>query len=1836
MDAITQPKGYRLNEKIYEGSRTLVYRGLREHDQQPVVIKFINDAFPSFNELIQFSNQYSIAKDLNLPNLVRPLALIPYGNASALVMEDFGGIDLNQFLEQASQPGNPYAHLGTRLDRKLGNSRAGLILFFQIAVQVAQALAGISRASVIHKDIKPANILIHPQSGQVKLIDFSIASALPREVPREIPRETQEIQNPNILAGTLAYLSPEQTGRMNRGIDYRSDFYSFGVTCYELLTGQLPFVSPDPMEIVHGHLAKLPVSPYKLSGETMPKIVSDLVLKLMAKNAEDRYQSAFGLKHDLERCLHELKGTNEIEPFKLGQKDASDRFLLSEKLYGRQTEVSHLLAAFHRASLGNTELMLIAGASGMGKTAVVGEVHKPIVQQRGYFIQGKYDQLQRNVPLSAFVQAFSELIKQLLRENDARLQQWQEQIIQALGENIQAFVDIIPDLASIVGPVVKKTTEKHAPALQERTVAENRLNLAIQKFVEIFTRSPRPLVIFLDDLQWADTASLNLLQLLMKDDGHLLIIGAYRDNEVSLEHPLTASLEAIRTDRMQAAQKPNINLLTLSHLSLLDLTHLIADTLYSTTESAEPLAELIYEKTGGNPFFAAQLLITLQAENHIHFSPTVRQWQYSLSQINAALPTNNVLDLMSLRLQKLPPNAQALLQLAACIGAQFELATLATAAQQPLETVAKELWLALQAELVVPVSDSYRSFSVQNETVLATVNPTYRFFHDRIQQAAYGLMSPNRQAETHRCIGQRLLQQSDSKQQDFAFTSQLFDITNHLNRGIALIATEAERDRLIALNLSAGQKAKATYAYSAALNYLETGISLLPPSPNWQNTFALALHNEAAEVSYFTGDLVAMQAYIDEILQQQIPLLNKIRAHEIHIQATISQNYFLQSVETTLQLLAQLGETIPHNPQPYDIQQELQATARKITQHTYDKGPKTLANLPKMEDPRSLVIVSLLNKAISAAYIAKPEVLPLLICTGINRCLAFGNSPLSAFLYTWYGVMLCNQPDSIQQGYQIGELALALLEKMPASDIQTRVVAIVYFLIHPWKAPLRESLRPLAENYPRGLDSGDNEYAAWSLCNYCYHSYLSGVNLNRLSGETARDRHRISTLQQNAPLGYVSLQQQVVFNLLGQTPDPTVLEGQAFSETATLPVQLAANDMTGLALLYINKGMLAYLFAQPEKAHASFETALRYLSGITSSQWLTALFFYDSLACLALPDTDLLLRVELNQEKLKAWAQLAPANQLHRWHLVEAERCRVSGDKANAMDHYDQAIAFAKANKFIQEEAIAHELAAQFYLLWNKGKVAQSYVIDAYYAYSRWGSASKVADLERRYPNLLEATLAKKQQHLSSTDTILAYANAYTNSTTSTNTSGVIDITTLLHTSQVLSSEIEIEKLLTALLEAVIKNAGADKCALLMPTEKAKATAEAERWVIEAFSELDKPPMILESVAITTGQRLPATLINQVRHTRQPVVVFNAAVHPNLSVDPYVLQRQPKSILCMPILNQSKLIAILYLENSLTIGAFTDRRVEILNLICTQAAISLENARLYQQAQHALEELQTSHMQLVQSEKMSALGNLVAGVAHEINNPVNFLKGNLKHALNYVQDILSILDLVVENEPRESILDEMQEIDLDFIREDLPSLLSSMQCGISRIQDISTSLRTFSRADKEHKTAFNLHEGLDSTLLILKHRLQPGGTRLPIKVIKHYATLPEVHCFAGQLNQVFMNLIANAIEAIAEDSAQWTIAELKTKASVITITTEVIESRWVRVAIADTGPGMAPEVKAKVFDHLFTTKPVGKGTGLGLAISHAIITEKHSGTLTVNSTLGQGTEFVITLPIEIS
>ncbi|MEH1925166.1 AAA family ATPase [Nostoc sp.] len=1929
--------GYKVNEELYNGSRTLVYRGYRETDSLPVVIKLLKNPYPSFSELLSFRNQYTIAKNLNSPLIVQTYSLQAYQNGYALVMEDFGGISLKEW--------------------GVGGSVKSLMEFLEIAIALCNTLDILYRERIIHKDIKPANILINPETKQVKLIDFSIASLL--------PRETQTLMNPNVLEGTLSYISPEQTGRMNRGIDYRTDFYSLGVTFYELLTGELPFQSNDPMELVHCHLAKLPPSLRKVKGEEIPQILSDIVMKLMAKNAEDRYQSALGLKFDLENCLTKLQQNGKVEYFKIGQRDVCDRFIIPDKLYGRETEVSTLLQAFDRVSLGATEMMLVAGFSGIGKTVVVNEIHKPIVKQRGYFIKGKYDQYQRNIPFSAFVQAFRDLMGQLLTESNVKIQQFKNKILATLGDNGQVIIEFIPELEKIIG--------QQPPATKlSGSAAQNRFNLLFQKFTQVFTSDKHPLVIFLDDLQWADSASLMLMQLLMADTKYLFLIGAYRDNEVNPAHPLMLTLNDIQKTAA------TINTITLAPLSQEQLNQLVAETLKCTENLALPLSQLVLQKTQGNPFFAIQFLKALHHENLIQFNFESGCWQCDITQINEQSITDDIVAFMGLQLRKLSLSTQNILQLAACIGNQFDLVTLAIVAEQFETETSADLWQALQEGLVVPISELYKLYQGESNEKLARQNKSnnkhlakYRFSHDRVQQAAYSLISENQKQLTHLKIGQRLLNATPEHERD----EKLFEIVNQLNQGVALITTQTERYELAMLNFAAGQKAKSSTAYVAAMQYLNQGIKLLTIE-SWQHCYeiTLALHELAAEVACLSGDFELMEQLVDDVLHNAQNLLNTIKVYEVKILAYVAQSKQPEAIKIALTVLELFGIVFPTQPSPAEINQSLQETQLLLN----EKQLEELLKLPEMTDPEALAVIRILAAVTAAVYQAVPPLLPMIVCKQVCLSIQQGNATVSTLAYAWYGVILCITGE-IDLGNQAGQLALDLLAKSRSQEFKASTINMVYPFVKPWKYPLQTSLVPLLEGYQSGLEMGALEYAAYCAYNYCSISFFLGKELTVLEKEMAAYSQALAQLNQEVSYNYLKIFYQSTLNLgstlVSQSHLPWQFQGVVYNEAKMLPLHQNANDLYAIGTLYVNKLILCYLFQQWDEAIVVADYAQQYLDGVAGCIMVAIFHFYDSLTQLAiLPDTceeeqeRLQQRVLVNQQKLKQWTSHAPMNFQHKYSLVEAEKYRVYGQKKDAMELYDLAIQLAQKNQYLQEEALANELAAKFYLDWGREKVAQTYMQEAYYCYARWGAKAKIEDLEKRYPQLLQTILQQRQINFNPLETI-AFSSGTSSShrastTTNTSISNALDFTSILKAAQTISSSLELDQLITTLTSIILENSGAKKAVLILPQDNI--------WQIRAitFINHEKIQTILESQLLDDCQDIPVKVINYVKNTQQTVVIDNCKTDIIGLIGEYMYRIQPQSVLCTPIMNQGRLVGIIYLENQVTQGVFTSDRLSVINFLCTQAAIALENAQLYNHLQErdkflssiyegvgclifvtdirdngkfeytgwsksceltvgipasevlgkspqevmapdesaaieqkylhcfqtgipityeecltfnngkiwflttlsplkdetgkvyrvvgttinitdrkqaeetvteksqaleiVLEDLQKAQLQIVQSEKMSALGNLVAGVAHEMNNPLGFIAASLKQAKPTIADVVQHLKLYQQSLPNPSteIIDHAEEIDLTYSLEDLPKSIDSMVMACDRLKNISTSLRTFSRADKDYKVPFNIHEGIDSTILILKHRLKPNEQRPAIEVITEYGSLPKVECFPGQLNQVFMNILANAIDALDESNTGRSFAEIKENPHKITIKTS-LKDHYVEIKIADNANGMNEAVKEKIFDHLFTTKSVGKGTGLGLAIARQIIVEKHSGSIQCNSFPEQGTEFVIAIPV---
>jgi len=1928
--------GYRIIEELYNGSRTLVYRAVREKDSLPVAIKLLKNPYPSFHEILSFRNQYTIAKNLNSPMIIQTYSLEPFQNSYMLVMEDFGGISLKDYL---TSPKMPYLK--------------SLEEFLEIAIALCDTLDLLYQERIIHKDIKPSNILINSETKQVKLIDFSIASLL--------PRETQTLVNPNVLEGTLAYISPEQTGRMNRGIDYRTDFYSLGVTFYELLTGKLPFASNDPMELVHSHLAKIAPLVHEINSD-ISSVLSKIVSKLMVKNAEDRYQSALGLKFDLENCLHQLQVSGKIASFEIAQHDVCDRFIIPDKLYGRENEVQSLLKAFERVASGSSELMLVAGFSGIGKTAVVNEVHKPITRQCGYFIKGKYDQFNRNIPFSAFVQAFRSLMGQILSASDTELAHWKEQILATVGENGQVLIEVIPELECIIGsqpPIVELVG----------SASQNRFNLLFGKFIRVFTKKEHPLVIFLDDLQWADSASLNLLKLLMSESeaGYLLVLGAYRDNEVFPAHPLMLTLNEIRKGGV------NVNTLMLAALNELDITCLVADTLQCSNNIAAPLSHSTYQKTQGNPFFTIQFLYGLHEEECITFNRSSGYWQCNLTQVTQLALTDDVVEFTIRRLQRLPEATQQVLKLAACIGNRFDLETLAVVCEATQDSVAADLWRSLQDGLVIPENSTYKFFQGKGHDVEAIDNITvnYLFLHDRVQQAAYSLIPETLRQATHFQIGKLLLANVSPEEQG----SKIFAIVNHLNEGFVLHQSQEERSELLALNCIAGRKAKESTAYGVAVNYFTVAKSLLPPD-SWQQCYekSLDVYFNLAEVKYLSGDFQSSLAIIETISSFARQQIERAEAFNLAILMFTLQGKYLQALQYGQKALSCLNFDLSE----IDLPEKLEYYQREIQLKLGDRTIEQLVDEPEATDPEKRLIIKILNNLIVPVYVLqKGELYFFVALSMVSVSLNFGVIAESGNGFSAYGMYLGYYQSNYQSGYEFGVLAESLAKRFKQADNLCKACYMLGNNLLSWVRPLRCSGPIFDRGLVAGLQSGEMVFSGNLLMYKLLNPFYAGESLLEIQQNLPEYLEFCAKkLNYQLPVDVLSGLNIALAELTASSAEDLPTEQQHLEAC-----KINNSDYAICHYLLLKTKILCF-YGRYEEALKSAQGAEDLVGTITGKYQVAAINFYQSIAIaeycrshsLGL-DNSYIEKVKSNQAQLSLWAASCPENFAHKYDLVNAVLSVLSGQKTEAIELFDRAISGAEVNSYLQEQALANELAGKFCLEWGKEKFAAGYIQEAYYCYAKWGAKAKIADLETHYPQLLAPILQQIHTPFSTKDTIFSLGTVTSVSSSTSHGSNVsvaLDLAAILKASHTISGEIEFEKLLSSLLEIVIENAGADKCVFMLMRDDSLRDTKGERLLIKGSITTGSKPVVLQRIPIEDSQDIPHRLIYKVLHDRQTVVLMNASADPALSNDPYIMRQQPKSILCSPILHQGKLMGILYLENNLTTGAFTSDRVELLNLICAQAAISLENAQLYersleyaQQLEQSLSELNTaqsrfhnlvdnvpgvvfqyqmtpdgvatltyisadcynlyeitpeqatanvyfltqmvhpedlasyqqstSHLvqtlsswqwegriitpsgivkwingesrieqrpdgtlvwdglfldisdrkiaelslqqaqlQIVQSEKMSALGNLVAGVAHEMNNPLGFISASLQQAKPTFTDIVDHLKLYQETLPdkSEEIEDHESEIDLEYSLQDFPKILDSMTMACDRLKNISTSLRTFSRADRDYKVLFNIHEGMDSTILILKHRLKANELRPAIEVVTNYGNLPQIECFPGQLNQVFMNILANAIDALDESNIGRNLEDIKANSNKITITTS-IENKGVKIAIADNGKGMSEQVKQKIFDHLFTTKAVGKGTGLGLAIAKQIVESTHGGKLSCNSVIGQGTEFIIEIPV---
>ncbi len=1810
--------GYQITEKIYSGVNTVIYRGIWEKHNLPVIVKTLRSEYPTLEEITRLRHEYKIRKSLkNLEDIVNCYRIETHQNGVALTLEDFGGLALSKFLDA---------------------TKINLIQFLEIAVQLVQSLGKIHQNQIIHKDIKPDNIIINPETYRVKITDFSISSRL--------VRENATPSYPSLLEGTLAYISPEQTGRMNRAIDYRSDFYSLGVTFYEMLTGELPFSAIDPLELVHCHIARIAPSPRSLKPE-IPEAISEIVMKLLAKTAEDRYQSADGLRFDLETCLAMLQASGNISDFTVGNADRAGQLLIPQKLYGRETEVAALLSAFERVSgieppqpplgkgglseqiplakggllelsgpsspplargAGGVELILVSGYSGIGKSCLVNEVQKPIVRQRGYFISGKFDQFKRNIPYASLIQAFQSLIRQLLTESKASIRIWQQKILAALGSNGQVVADVIPEIELIIGK------QPELPQLGP-TESQNRFNRVFKQFIGVFTAKSHPLVVFLDDLQWADSASLKLIELLVTDcdSKYLLIIGAYRDNEVSTTHPLIVTIENIA--KTQVETQPVVSNIILEPLNLSHVKELIADTLDGQiSEKIELLAELLFNKTQGNPFFLTQLLRALYQENLLVYNFQSGGWQWDLEHIQAIGITDcNVVDLIARNIRKLPEAAQSALKLAACIGNQFNLEVLAVVSEKSQKETALNLWDALQAGLILPLSNDYKIPLVfegaeTGPAGLQDVKVDYKFLHDRVQQAAYSLIPQELKQETHFKIGQLLLQNTAPE----ARKDNIFALVNQLNFGIGattgglpLLTSEPEKYELAELNLIAGKKAKVAMAYESAVKYLNIGMGLLTED-SWQSQYQLTLdlHTETAEAEYLNTNFEGAEILIGIILQQADSQLDKVKAYELKIQMYLLQNQGLKALEAGLEGLEIMGISRSYILECGSLEVQLPQL-------------KEVDSLPQMTDPEQLALMRFLVSLISTALMNKPEFLLPIILTQINFCTKQGYSPLSAFSCSSYGLVLCGGMGGIQKGYHAGQLSMKLLDKYGVDSIKCQVLSAFNGFIRHWKEHLRETLDNLQEGFQSGVEVGNLIYAGYCALHHSNALLFMGEELDSLEKKQGRYINFFNKVENKSIVSNLSIWRQLNLNLRGLSADKFSLKGESFDEKTMLPQLLVINDGWLLLSIYLAKLIILYLFKDFKSAIDSASLATQYLQSVGGWMGIASHNFYYSLALLAVyPTTDTqeeyLRQVEANQKQMQDWAFHAPMNYLHKYELVEAEKARVLGEKDRAMDYYDRAIQHSHEQGYIQEEALANELAAEFYLSTGREKVAKTYMTDAYYGYIRWGANAKVADLEERYPQLIVRMLESESLTSSDRATITMI------STATTGTLKSLDFATVMKASLAISGEIVLDSLLEKLMRILLENAGAQTGCLI--------ASKSGEFVVEAAGEVDGAVRVLSGAGLSYAY--PRSIVNFVDRTQQDIVLNDARSEAIFNTDPYIAERQPKSVLCAPIVYQGKLTAILYLENNLTTGAFTGDRLEVLKLLSSQAAIALENARLYANLETANQQLEESNFTLEAKvkertqelhEKNARLSEEIQerqkaeAAARDASRAKSEFLANMSHELRTpLNGILGYAQIF----KRDQHLSPQQQDGIGVI----------YRCGehlLALIEDILDLSKIEARRMDLVPTEFNLPDFIQGITAICRIRAAQKNIAFNCEYL---SSLPNaISADEKKLRQILINLIGNAVKFTEKGGVTFKVLREERTEVLTTNLTKV----KIRFQVEDTGIGIAADELPKIFspfEQVGNTRRHTEGTGLGLAISRQLV-EIMGAELKVESTLGRGSIF---------
>ncbi len=1774
--------GYQIRALVYESAYTYVYRAVRERDSAPVILKTASAEQATEKRLARLRHEYDLLKGLEIPGVIRCYALEEVAQCAVLVFADSGGSSVRTALAGQPMP----------IDR-----------FLPIAIQLTQALGALHAAGIIHKDINPGNIVLGPNE-QPEFIDFGLASRL--------PRTTLGVRSPSLLEGTLAYISPEQTGRMNRSIDYRSDFYSLGMTFYEMLTGQPAFSASDPLELIHCHIAKAVMPPHERNSQ-IPEVLSRIISKLVAKTAEQRYQSAYGLLYDLRNFQEQFQKHEVADDFVIGGNDVSSQLLLPQQLYGRQAETAELLAAFSRTLHGATELILVNGYSGIGKSSLVNELQKPIVAQHGYFASGKFDQLRQDVPYQPILYALDELIRQILLEGEERIGRWRKLLLAALSPNAQVLSGLIPSLEHLIG----KSADVPELGYLE---SQQRMSLVFRRFCSVFAEQKHPLVMFLDDLQWADSASLALLKsILCVTTPGLLIIGAYRDHETSRTHPLIIMLEDIG----KAGATP-IHTLTLKPLTSADTNRFVADALHRSAEEVVPLADLLEQKTHGNPFFISQLLSELYKEGLLHFDSQAGLWQWNLEQIQQASITDNVVELMLGKIAKLESQTQEVLELAACIGNQFSVKTLSLLAQESRIDIRKALWRALKEGLIIPLaieaSAAQSSADPLQDGLPEEAAPVYRFLHDRVQQAAYARLSKERQQQIRLRIGRLLWKH----QQDATSEDSLFDILGHLHAGIDLVTDLEERIAIARLALEGGRRALSVMALQTAQHCLRFGVQLLP-SDGWQTLRDLSfeLYLDLAHCEYLTGDYQQAEKLLHPLLQHSVSRyeLTEVRRR---LMLVYMHTGHPNALNIGLEGLQPYGIFLTKDPDEKTVADLF----RQVKDLLQNRQVGDLLQAPLATTAEDAALARLLLVLNSAAYLG--SILLVRAVGTLSGILAIqrGTTKYSAAFYSFLGVQLAGI-EEYQLAYEFGKLSCDLLNRYDNPEIRGRVLFTVSATQIFYREHLRKTLELLSDGAQACIQSGDILYGACCGTFVIESMWIIGKSL--LDTQTESAKWLSYTKQYNAIFfKYHLFSAELAMHALrgDSTLDARGLTAEELQEFETVLPSLPSYFR---GLHYERLSTVAYIMGDYAAAATAIEKSEECLSGLLPHFQGYDHYFHQALILLAtLPSlseaqqSSHLAIIQRNFQKLQVLAQQAPMNYAHKYLLIAAELSAMQGELRTAMDLYDQAIDQATEHGYIHNAAIANECAGRFYLRIGRRTHARAHLSEAYSQYQIWGALSKLKRMSEEFRNLLLVT--------SGTDWNTAATNLATISQTLENEQG-LDMLTVAKAAQAISSEIHMGPLLEQLLRITLENAGAERGIIILRRDD-------ELW-IEASGSAHGPPIeVLRSLPVRDCQDLPETIIRYVARTEESIVLENASTQGAYANDPYVVGRKIKSLLCMPTINQGKLSGIVYLENNLTEGAFTAQRLEVLRILSTQIAISIDNASLYanleQKVLERTAELRAAQERLLVLERESTERQLAGGFAHEMRNALAGPRALMFRvlgsgqsseeaslpavALHNLEDVYQLVQENLADEPLYEIEKRLQTVydGQEYLQKTLPIIHRAICRGLGITQQIMDYAKL--GQDASPAEAVDLNSVITEVLSELQEQFTSATIQLELDLAQ---PLRSICGWELQLYSVVKNLLLNAYDAVTSkqrdpDAARHLRIYTKQQNSAVLL------------GVSDSGIGIEAENLQRIFEPFFTTKP-DTGTGLGLALTKKIIA-MHRGTISVRSTVGVGTEIEVSWP----